>query len=273
MTKNSSLHRWALLDKSGKTRMTCEASTLKAAEGIIEADRRGGVPIPPGWRIVDQGPVEPEPKPEGKPSACPFKVGDRVERTQSPGAQAINEGTTGEVVAIDHGGIKGRIKVQWSPGGPCSYDDPAMEREHWGNWNALRKVEDAPVPEGTRIKNYLRECSYCGKAWHYGDDAQAFDRGLKEVRDHALACPSNPLVQEIASLKEERDRLKAELDEERRRSELAQQAGQNAERDAQAMESKLADLAALVRAGKVLAATKTQGLAEALEAIIQDAAA
>ncbi len=85
-------HRWALLDKKGKNRGTCEAILRETAAGCF-LGRRDGLPIPKGWRIVDRGPVEDDtlalaadPTPE--PRA--FKVGDEELRsaTAQPGSDA-----------------------------------------------------------------------------------------------------------------------------------------------------------------------------------------
>ena len=73
------LYHWALVDKKGKTRMTCEAPDSVNANDILRKRRKQ--PFPIGWQVVDRGSVKSEAKPEPgtKPEPIPFKVGDMVE--------------------------------------------------------------------------------------------------------------------------------------------------------------------------------------------------
>lgn len=57
MTPTPTLYRWALLDKAGKTRMTCEKEKRSHAKAQFEFDR--GRAIPKGWKIVNRGPAKP----------------------------------------------------------------------------------------------------------------------------------------------------------------------------------------------------------------------
>lgn len=67
------MKRYALLDKSGKTRGTCEA---KNAEEAVFAIRGPGKkkPLPEGWNIVVRGPGTPP----ARLSPAAFKVGDSI---------------------------------------------------------------------------------------------------------------------------------------------------------------------------------------------------
>lgn len=54
-----SLYRWALVDKKGKTRMTCEASNFSVACSVFA---RRQTAYPEGWHVVNRGPDPPTPE-------------------------------------------------------------------------------------------------------------------------------------------------------------------------------------------------------------------
>ena len=57
------IYRWALIDRKGKTRMTCEAADDEAA--VLEfLKRRDGLGIPRFWQVVTRGPVKAKAKPK-----------------------------------------------------------------------------------------------------------------------------------------------------------------------------------------------------------------
>ena len=64
------LWRWALVDKKGKARVTCEASSFS---GACSAFARSQTAYPEGWHVVNRGPVKTEakPAPEPKPEPVP----------------------------------------------------------------------------------------------------------------------------------------------------------------------------------------------------------
>lgn len=96
-------HRYALVDKTGKTRATCLGNGPKDRKGAAAAFKylRGGRPIPKGWKVVDRGPVEP-PKavPTPAPAPRPFKVGDRVRGYRSIHQEWV-EGTITKITLGD----------------------------------------------------------------------------------------------------------------------------------------------------------------------------
>lgn len=55
--------RYALVDKTGKTRMTCLGEGRRDHRGAAKAFvlQRKGRPIPEGWRVVIRGPVTTKP--------------------------------------------------------------------------------------------------------------------------------------------------------------------------------------------------------------------
>lgn len=117
MTKKTpTLHRWALLDKRGKTRMVCDAESTGAAhEEFIS--RRNGRGLPRGWIIVLRGPVgaktECQPKvpamPDPKSEPRPLKVGDRVRRVGA----AQGDGRLGQLGTVTDVTVYGNVVVQW----------------------------------------------------------------------------------------------------------------------------------------------------------------
>ena len=58
------LYRWALVDKKGKTWMTCEASNFSVACSVFA---RSKTAYPEGWHVVNRGPVKTEAKPAPEP--------------------------------------------------------------------------------------------------------------------------------------------------------------------------------------------------------------
>lgn len=77
-TPTPALHRWVLLDNSGKHRGTCTARSKTEATVEFSLKRRKTRSIPHGWRVVDRGPVSPAPAP--KPQVeVKLKVADMPE--------------------------------------------------------------------------------------------------------------------------------------------------------------------------------------------------
>ena len=134
------LYRWALVDKKGKTRMTCEAPDSVNANDILRKRRKQ--PFPTGWQVVDRGSVKSEAKPEPgtKPEPIPFKVGDRVKISdtghQKWGYSADNPvGSFGTVDSFD--GLW--IEVSWDNGCSNSYKTEHLE--------LTEPAPDPPTPE------------------------------------------------------------------------------------------------------------------------------
>lgn len=94
--------RYALLDKSGKTRLTAEADDTRTARMRFKI-ARDGKPLPEGWTIVKRA-VKP-----AKPKRTKFKVGDRVRVKASVecpdyGWGEVKRGDVGVVRRIDSDG-------------------------------------------------------------------------------------------------------------------------------------------------------------------------
>ena len=94
------MSKYALLDKAGKTRLTCEAHAVSGAR-VQFLGRRNGTPIPAGWTIVKR-----EVKPSAKPKAPTFKVGDKVRvkasvARPSYGWGDVRHGEVGAITSID----------------------------------------------------------------------------------------------------------------------------------------------------------------------------
>jgi len=74
-------YHYALLDKAGKTRGTCTATSVSQARQVLLRARRGAK-FPPGYYMVRRGPVEPPASCPSDPAPIqathPFQVGDLV---------------------------------------------------------------------------------------------------------------------------------------------------------------------------------------------------
>jgi hypothetical protein len=131
------LYHWALVDKKGKTRMTCEAPSYKEAR--IELVNRRGRFIPALWDIIKRGPVKTEAKPahDSKPEPRPFKVGDRV-KISNAGHQKWGDGDDNPVdlVGTVDGSDETWIDVMWDNGWHNTYNAPEQ----------LELIEPAPDP-------------------------------------------------------------------------------------------------------------------------------
>lgn len=85
------LYRWALVDKKGKTRGTCEASNFSVACSVFA--RRRKTAYPEGWHVVNRGPVKtgakpaPEPKPEPVPPTPEELLAEAISQSTKLAAQ------------------------------------------------------------------------------------------------------------------------------------------------------------------------------------------
>lgn len=117
---SATMRRWSLVDRKGKTRGTCEATTPEQAVFAV----RGPVkPLPDGWQIVDRGPAGPARK--------GFKVGDRV-RFKSGAWKGYPDGV---IIKDDHSTVPFLIRLDTAHGGQAEV------------WDFPECLEHAPEPK------------------------------------------------------------------------------------------------------------------------------
>lgn len=70
--------------------------------------------------------------------ACPFKVGDRVERTAADKNKTVSQ--PGDLGRVEEVKKSGNVLVHWDKNETCACT------EYWPPFDRIRKVEDAPAP-------------------------------------------------------------------------------------------------------------------------------
>lgn len=124
---SATMRRWSLVDRKGKTRGTCEATTPEQA---VFAVRGPGKPLPDGWQIVDRGPAGPARK--------GFKVGDRV-RFKSGCWKGYPDGV---IIEDDNSTVPFLIRLDKAHGG------------HDEVWDCPECLEHAPEPKRAVTLNF-----------------------------------------------------------------------------------------------------------------------
>lgn len=150
--KKPILHRWALLDKAGKTRGTCEACYKHEARAHFKSLGRS---VKSPWTIVNRGPVKDDSlvlAADPEPKAPTFKVGDRVRyvkrRSESSCSQfdlTVPLGTFGTIKA-DRGGCW--WLVEWD-GHPYPEDESGRKYEMYEEGV---EIQPAPEPKAEEFK-------------------------------------------------------------------------------------------------------------------------
>lgn len=122
MTTKAPLHKFALVDAKGKTRLTCEAKKGGGSNPWVHARAeftmmRNGKPTPNGWAIVDRGPAptapwKDAPKAAAEPEHCPFLLGQRVRRVGD--APVVDDGTQGKVAKLEYAANgEWMVRIRW----------------------------------------------------------------------------------------------------------------------------------------------------------------
>jgi hypothetical protein len=158
--KSPTLHRWAILDRSGKTRGTCTETTKALARATFNF--RGIGLNASGWKIVDRGPAilpkEGDIEPGGirgpvepatpKPRRWKFKdfsVGDTILLKAGHWAvreEGIPEGTTAKLVSLEGNNVQFRTDLKVHPN-----RENGMTFTPWEYTEAeVGKVEAEPRP-------------------------------------------------------------------------------------------------------------------------------
>ena len=187
---SATMRRWSLVDRKGKTRGTCEATTPEQA---VFAVRGPGKQLPDGWQIVDRGPAGPARK--------GFKVGDRV-RFKSGCWKGYPDGV---IIEEDNSAFPFLIRLDKAHGG------------HEEVWDCPECLEHAPEPKRAvtlnfadfeAVKDQLAQAAAMNEAVTAERDALR-----KEVQDGIARIAEQG--ETIGTITAERNEAMAELEEAR----------------------------------------------------------
>lgn len=187
---SATMRRWSLVDRKGKTRGTCEATTPEQA---VFAVRGPGKPLPDGWQIMDRGPAGPARK--------GFKVGDRV-RFKSGCWEGCPDGV---IIKDDNSVVPFLIRLDTAHGG------------HEEVWDWPECLEHAPEPklavtlnfsDFEAVKDQLAQAAAMNEAVTAERDAlrKEVQEGIARIAEHG---------ETIGTITAERNEAMAELEEAR----------------------------------------------------------
>lgn len=265
MTKEPTLHRWALLDKNGKTRGTCTAPGRWRAR--LEFKRmRNGRPLAEGWTIVDRGPVDESVQraadafhktlAETKPRA--FQVGDRVMagplmNPLYPWERHL-EGIAGKVTKRCSAS---RVMVGWDNGEKSNYEDKELSPA------PQPKDEDEDPPITPLNKPTLRVPAYKAELDAARQEIATLKAEVERLTE-VPPCPEDPNEAAIhrAAVKQSQETgepfrvvlLTLERDSARHGRDSWRQAQLNALGDLDLAQAKLGDIRAIMRVNDMVSA-------------------
>lgn len=265
MTKESTLSRWALLDKSGKTRGTCEAITKGFANTLFrrktcKTPGQIRAKLPAGWTIVDRGPVESKPAPR-RWKLEDFHVGDTIRLKADHWAvkhEGVPEGTTTKLVEREQGGhFRTDLK-------PCADKEYAMRFTPIEYTEAqVEKVEPAPQPKDEKSPRGEWADKLAAKDAEIAtlkadlEEVRRNSRGMLDAFCDALDMPGEFWGELVAAAKFNKAQvktLKSEVEEARDVARSMSAQAHNAIEERNAAEAKLADIAAIMRVNDMVSA-------------------
>ena len=287
-TPAPSLRRWSILDRSGKTRGTCTATTK--AEARTAFNMRGIGLTATGWKIVDRGPVKggetvtnlqagpifiPKAKVESvQAKPRPFKVGDRV-RWKTGLTGPVMEGVIRRI--DDAGGVHFTVEDdparRWAkPANLTLVETGARWADPKGILAAIRQATGIPASEQPDLVEAVRSiASQMDRHRQERDRAQgmlaaAIDQStdLAGRFQDAFGLPGASWPELVAHAKQARqvrDDLKA-------MREFDAKTIKHLKDQCHANNARLDDFAALVRAMRLIAQVEGQNPLAAMQAIL-----